>query len=90
VNPAQRHSTGPPGISPLAAGAIGLTVLAAVGLEAAVQAGAAIDHYQRRPPLNPLALVIELADHHTAGPPPRPRCSPPPQPPSASSPPPPW
>jgi TraM recognition site of TraD and TraG len=68
VNAAQRHSTGPPGMSPLTAGAIGLTVLAAVGLEASVQAGAAIDHYQHRPPLNPLALVLELADHHTRWP----------------------
>ena len=38
-----------------------LALVAVVG-EAAAQAGAAIDHWRHRPPLDPLALVLELAD----------------------------
>ena len=37
--------------------------------EAAAQAGAALDHWRHRPPLDPLALVLELADGRTHWPP---------------------
>ena len=43
--------------------------LAAVAGEAAAQAGAAIDHWRHRPPVDPLALVLELADGRTHWPP---------------------
>jgi type IV secretory pathway TraG/TraD family ATPase VirD4 len=56
-------------LSPLVAGALALLALAAVAGEAAAQAGAALDHWHHRPPLDPLALVVELADGRTRWPP---------------------
>ena len=64
-----RHATGPAPFSPLLAGTLALLALAGVVGEAAAQAGAAIDHWRRRPPLDPLALALELADGRTRWPP---------------------
>ena len=64
-----RHATGPAPFSPLLAGSLALLALAGVVGEAAAQVGAAIDHWHRRPPLDPLALALELADGHTGWPP---------------------
>ena len=66
---ADRHATGPSTISPLLAGTLALLALAGVGAEVAAQAGAAIDHWRHRPPLDPLALALELADGRTRWPP---------------------
>ena len=68
-NPAHRHSTGSSGFSPLLAGTIGIVVVAAAAAEAAVQLGASIDHWRHPPPVDPLALVLELADGKTGWPP---------------------
>ena len=68
-NPAHRHSTGSSGFSPLLAGTIGIVVVAAAAAEAAVQLGASIDHWRHPPPVDPLALVLELADGQTGWPP---------------------
>ena len=67
-NPAHRHSTGPPPFSPLIAAGLVVLAVAAIVLEAAVQAGAALDHWRHRPPLDPLGLGIQLADHKTRWP----------------------
>ena len=67
---ADRHATGPTSLSPLVTGALALVVVAVVAGEAAAQAGAAIDHWRHRPPVDPLALVLELADGRTHWPPP--------------------
>ena len=67
-NPAHRHSTGPPPFSPLIAAGLVVLAIAAIVLEAAVQAGAALDHWQHHPPLDPLGLAIQLADHKTRWP----------------------
>ncbi len=69
VSHAHRHATGPAPFSPLLAGTLALLALAGVVAEAAAQAGAAIDHWHRRPPIDPLALALELADGHTRWPP---------------------
>ena len=69
VRQADRHATGPSTISPLLAGTLGLLALAGVGAEAAAQAGATVDHWRQRPPLDPLALALELADGRTRWPP---------------------
>ena len=67
---ADRHATGPnSALSPLLTGTLALVALAAVAGEAAAQAGAAIDHWRQRPPVDPLALVLELADGRTRWPP---------------------
>src|SRR5450631_2550258 len=66
---ADRHATGPSTLSPLLTGTLALVGLAAVAGEAAAQAGAAIDHWRHRPPVDPLALVLELADGRTRWPP---------------------
>jgi len=66
---ADRHATGPSTFSPLLAGTLALIALAAVAGEAAAQAGAALDHFRHRPPLDPLALVLELIDGRTHWPP---------------------
>ena len=66
---AHRHATGPAPFSPLLAGTLALLALAGVVGEAAAQGGAAIDHWHRRPPLDPLALALELADGRTRWPP---------------------
>ena len=66
---ADRHATGPQALSPLLTGTLALAALAAVAGEAAAQAGAAIDHWRQRPPVDPLALVLELADGRTRWPP---------------------
>jgi type IV secretory pathway TraG/TraD family ATPase VirD4 len=66
---ADRHATGPSTISPLLAGTLALVALTGVAGEAAAQAGAAIDHWRHRPPVDPLALVLELADGRTHWPP---------------------
>src|ERR1035438_7976738 len=67
---ADRHATGPnEALSPLLTGTLALVTLAAVAGEAAAQAGAAIDHWRHRPPVDPLALVLELADGRTRWPP---------------------
>jgi len=66
---ADRHATGPSTLSPLLTGTLALVTLAAVAGEAAAQAGAAIDHWRHRPPVDPLALVLELADGRTRWPP---------------------
>ena len=65
---ADRHATGPSTLSPLLAGTLGLAALAGVAGEVAVQAGAALDHWRHRPPLDPLALVLDLADGRTRWP----------------------
>ncbi|MGO9908829.1 MAG: type IV secretory system conjugative DNA transfer family protein [Solirubrobacteraceae bacterium] len=64
-----RHATGPAPFSPLVAGTLALLALAGVVGEGAAQGGAAIDHWHRSPPLDPLALALELADGHTRWPP---------------------
>ena len=64
-----RHATGPSTLSPLLAGTLALVAVAAVAGETAAQAGAAIDHWRHRPPLDPLALLLELADGRTRWPP---------------------
>ena len=69
VRQADRHATGPSTLSPLLAGTLGLLALAGIAAEAAAQAGAAIDHWRHRPPLDPLALALELADGRTHWPP---------------------
>ena len=66
---ADRHATGPSTLSPLLAGTLGLLALASVVAEAAAQAGAQLDHWRQRPPLDPLALALELADGRTHWPP---------------------
>ena len=66
---ADRHATGPTTLSPLVAGTLALLALVAVVGETAAQAGAAIDHWRHRPPVDPLALVLELADGRTHWPP---------------------
>src|SRR5450755_1903089 len=66
---ADRHATGPSTLSPLLGGTLALVALAAVAGEAAAQGGAAIDHCRHRPPVYPLALVLELADGRTRWPP---------------------
>ena len=66
---ADRHATGPSTLSPLLAGALALLALVGVVGEAAAQAGAAIDHWRQRPPVDPLALALELADGRTHWPP---------------------
>ena len=65
---ADRHATGPSTLSPLLTGTLALVALAAVAGEAAAQGGAAIDHWRHRPPVDPLALVLELADGRTRWP----------------------
>ena len=64
-----RHATGPSTLSPLLAGTLALIALAAVAGEAAAQAGAALDHWRQRPPVDPLALLLGLADGRTRWPP---------------------
>ena len=59
---------GPRQLSPLLTGTLALVALAAVAGEAAAQGGAAIDHWRHRPPVDPLALVLELADGRTRWP----------------------
>jgi type IV secretory pathway TraG/TraD family ATPase VirD4 len=59
---ADRHATGPSTLSPLLAGTLVVVALIALVVEVAAQAGAALDHWRHRPPLDPLALVLELAD----------------------------
>jgi hypothetical protein len=66
---ADRHATGPQALSPLLGGTLALVALAAVAVEAGAQAGAAIDHWRHRPPVDPLALLLELADGRTRWPP---------------------
>jgi type IV secretory pathway TraG/TraD family ATPase VirD4 len=66
---ADRHATGPSTLSPLLGGTLALVALAAVAGEAAAQGGAAIEHWRHRPPVDPLALVLELADGRTPWPP---------------------
>jgi type IV secretory pathway TraG/TraD family ATPase VirD4 len=66
---ADRHATGPQALSPLLTGTLALAALAAVAGEAAAQTGAAIDHWRHRPPVDPLALLLELADGRTRWPP---------------------
>ena len=66
---ADRHATGPQALSPLLGGTLALVALAAVAGEAAAQGGAAIDHWRHRPPVDPLALALELADGRTRWPP---------------------
>jgi hypothetical protein len=66
---ADRHATGPSTLSPLLGGTLALVALAAVAGEAAAQGGAAIEHWRHRPPVDPLALVLELADGRTRWPP---------------------
>ena len=66
---ADRHATGPSTVSPLLAGTLAVVALTGVAGEAAAQAGAAIDHWRHRPPVDPLALVVELADGRTHWPP---------------------
>jgi hypothetical protein len=66
---ADRHATGPSTLSPLLAGVLGLLALVGVVAEAAAQAGAQLDHWRQRPPLDPLALALELADGRTHWPP---------------------
>jgi hypothetical protein len=66
---ADRHATGPQALSPLLTGTLALLALAAVAGEVGAQAGAAIDHWRRRPPVDPLALVLEIADGRTRWPP---------------------
>ncbi len=66
---ADRHATGPSSLSPLLVGALGLLAVAGVTAEAAAQAGAALDHWRHRPPPDPLALALELADGRTRWPP---------------------
>ena len=56
-------------MSPLLAGTLGLLALAGIVAELAAQAGAAIDHWRNRPPIDPLALAVELADGRTHWPP---------------------
>ena len=56
---ADRHATGP---SPLLAGTLALVAVAGLA--------AAIDHWRHRPPVDPLAVVLELADGRTHRPPP--------------------
>jgi type IV secretory pathway TraG/TraD family ATPase VirD4 len=65
---ADRHATGPSTLSPLLTGTLALVALAAVAGEAAAQGGAEIDHWRHRPPVDPLALVLELADGRTRWP----------------------
>ena len=65
---ADRHATGPSPQPPLLAGSLALGALAAV-VEVAAQAGATVDHWRDRPPVDPLALALELADGHTHWPP---------------------
>jgi TraM recognition site of TraD and TraG len=69
VSHADRHATGPAPFSPLLGGTVALLAFAGVVGEAAAQGGAAIEHWHRRPPLDPLALALELADGHTRWPP---------------------
>jgi len=69
VSHAHRHATGPAPFSPLLAGTLALLALAGAVGEAAAQGGAASDHWHRRPPLDPLALALELADGRTRWPP---------------------
>ena len=69
VRQADRHATGPSALSPLLAGTLGLLALAGIAAEAAAQAGAAIDHWRHRPPIDPLALALGLADDRTHWPP---------------------
>src|SRR4249920_978674 len=69
MRPADRHATGPSALSPLLAGTLALAAVAAVVGEVAAQAGAAIDHWRRRPPVDPLALLLDLADGRTRWPP---------------------
>ena len=66
---ADRHATGPQQLSPLLLGTLALLALAGVAGEAAAQAGAAIDHFRHRPPLDPLALALDLADGRSRWPP---------------------
>ena len=66
---ADRHATGPQQLSPLLLGTLALLALAGVAGEAAAQLGAAIDHLHHRPPLDPLALALELADGRSRWPP---------------------
>ena len=66
---ADRHATGPSALSPLLLGTLALLALVAVTADGAAQAGAALDHWQHRPPLDPLALALELADGRTRWPP---------------------
>jgi type IV secretory pathway TraG/TraD family ATPase VirD4 len=66
---ADRHATGPSTLSPLLAGTLGLLALAGVAVEVAAQAGAQLDHVNRRPPWDPLALAVELADGRARWPP---------------------
>jgi hypothetical protein len=67
---ADRHATGPDhALSPLLGGTLALLALAAVAGESAAQAGAAIDDWRHRPPLDPLGLVLELADGRLRWPP---------------------
>ena len=66
---ADRHATGPGALSPLLAGTLALLALAAAAGEAAAQAGAALDHWRHPPPLDPLTLVLQLADGRTHWPP---------------------
>jgi len=66
---ADRHATGPQALSPLLAGTLALVALAAVAGEAAAQAGASIDHWRQHPPVDPLALLLDLADGRTRWPP---------------------
>ncbi|MHB8657447.1 MAG: type IV secretory system conjugative DNA transfer family protein [Solirubrobacteraceae bacterium] len=65
---ADRHATGPSTLSPLLTGTLALVALAAVAGEAAAQGGAAVDHWRHRPPVDPLALVLDLADGRTRWP----------------------
>ena len=66
---ADRHATGPQQLSPLLLGTLALLAAAGVAGEAAAQLGAAIDHFRHRPPLDPLALALNLADGRARWPP---------------------
>ena len=66
---ADQHATGPSMLSPLLAGTLALVGLAAVVGEVAAQVGAAIDHWRHQPPLDPLALLLALADGRVHWPP---------------------
>jgi type IV secretory pathway TraG/TraD family ATPase VirD4 len=69
VRQTDRHATGPSTLSPLVGGTLALAAVAGVAGEAGAQAGAAIDQWRHRPPVDPLALVLELADGRTHWPP---------------------
>jgi len=66
---ADRHATGPQQLSPLLLGTLALLAIAGVGGEAPAQLGAAIDHFRHRPPVDPLALALDLADGRSRWPP---------------------